>query len=53
MLHTKSYVLDTTHFAVVVQSLSRVQLFVTPTDCSMSAFPVFHGLSEFAQTHVH
>ena len=30
MLHTKGYVLDTTHFAVVVQSLGHVQLFVTP-----------------------
>ena len=30
MLHTKSYSLDTTHFVGVVQSLSRVQLFVNP-----------------------
>ena len=22
-------------------------------DCSMSGFPIFHYLSEFAQTHVH
>ena len=36
-----------------VQSLSRVQLFVTPMDCSMPGFPVHHQLLELAQTHVH
>ena len=34
----------------VVQSLRRVQLFVTPMDCSI---PVLHYLPEFAQTDVH
>ena len=38
---------------VVVQSLSRVLLFLTPVDCSMPGFPVLHSLPEFAQTHVH
>ena len=37
-----------------VQSLSRVQLFVTPwTDCNTPGFPVHHQLPEFTQTHVH
>ena len=36
-----------------VQSLSRVRLFVTPMDCSMSGFPVHHQLPEFTQSHVH
>ena len=35
---------------VVVQSLSRVRLFVT---CSTLGSPVFHCLPEFAQIHVH
>ena len=34
----------------IVQSLSRVQLFVTPMDCSMPGFHVHHQLSELAQT---
>ena len=34
----------------VVQSLSRVRLFVTPMDCSMPGFHVHHQLSELAQT---
>ena len=38
---------------IVVQSLSHVRLFVTPTDCSMPGFPVLRCLPEFAQTHVH
>ena len=34
-----------------VQSLSRVQLFVTPwTDCNTPGFPVHHQLPEFTQT---
>ena len=36
-----------------VQSLSCVQLFVTPMDCSTPGFPVHHQLRELAQTHVH
>ena len=36
-----------------VQSLSRVQLFVTPMDSSMPGFPVHHQLPELAQIHVH
>ena len=35
-----------------VQSLSCVQLFVTPMDCSTPGFPVHHQLPELAQTHV-
>jgi len=37
----------------VVQSLSPVQLFETPTDCNSPGFPVLYDLLEFAQTHVH
>ena len=33
-----------------VQSLSRVQLFATPIDCSMPGFPVLHHLPELTQT---
>ena len=36
-----------------VQSLRRIQLFVTPMDHSTPGFPVHHQLLEFAQTHVH
>ena len=36
-----------------VQLLSRVQLFVTPMDCSTPGFPVHHQLPEFTQTHAH
>ena len=36
---------------VVVQSLSRVQFFVDPMDCSTPGFPVLHYLPEFAQIH--
>ena len=36
-----------------VQSLSHVRLFVTPMDCSMPDFPVYHQLPELAQTHVY
>ena len=39
---------------VVIQSLSRVRLFVTLwTDCSMPGFPVLHHLLELVQTQVH
>ena len=34
-------------------SLSCVQLFVTPMDCSTPGLPVHHQLLELAQTHVH
>ena len=37
---------------IFVQSLSRVQLFVTPMNCSMPGFPVLYCLLEFAQIHV-
>ena len=37
-------------FVVVVQSLSCVQLFVTPC---LPGFPVLHCILEIAQTHVH
>ena len=36
---------------VFIQSLSHVQLFVTPVDCSTPGFPVPHCLAELAQTH--
>ena len=37
-----------------VQSLSGVQLFATPwTATCRAGFPVYHQLSELAQTHVH
>ena len=39
-------------FVVVVQSLSRAQLFVTTQRASKPGFPVLH-LPELAQTHVH
>ena len=39
--------------AAVVQSLSRVWLFVTPCNSSTPGFPVLHYLLNFAQTHVH
>ena len=39
---------------IVVQLLSRVQLFATPqTACSSPGFPVLQCLPEFAQTHNH
>ena len=37
---------------VVVQSLSRLTLW-NRRDYSTPGFPVFHGLVEFAKTHVH
>ena len=36
-----------------VQSLNRVQLFVTPWTAARPGFPVHHQLLEIAQTHVH
>ena len=36
-----------------VQSLSRVQLFAIPMNCSTPGLPVHHQLSEFTQAHVH
>ena len=41
------------YFWIVVQSLSRVQLFCNLMDCSTPGFPVLHYLPEFAQVHVH
>ena len=38
---------------VAVQSLSHVQLFATPMDCSTPGFPVLHHLPELGQTQVH
>ena len=57
MLH-ECYVLghdqDQDGAGIVVQSLSRVQLFATPwTAGSTPGFPVLHYLQELAQTHVH
>ena len=40
------------NLSISVQSLSHVQL-CDPMDCSMPGFPVYHQLSELAQTHVH
>ena len=37
----------------IVESLSHVQLFVTPMDCSIPGFPVLHHLPERAHTLVH
>ena len=36
-----------------VPSFSSVLLFVTPTECSMPGFPVYHQFPELTQTHVH
>ena len=36
-----------------VQSLSCVQLYATPMDCSTPGLPVYHQLPELAQTQVH
>ena len=38
--------------SVLVQLLSRVQLFVTPMNCSTPGLPDYHQLPEFTQTHV-
>ena len=38
---------------VKVKTLSHVQLFVTPMDCSTPGFPVHHQLTELTQTHVY
>ena len=38
---------------VVVQSISRVQLFATPMDCSTPGSSVLHYLPECAQIHGH
>ena len=38
---------------LVIQSLSCVQLFVTPRTARRPGFPVLHHLPELAQTHVH
>ena len=40
------------HLDHAVQSLNCVQL-CSPTDCSVSGFPVLHYLLEFAQIYVH
>ena len=36
-----------------VQSLSRLQLFADPMNCTMPGLPVHHQLSEFTQSHLH
>ena len=36
-----------------IQPLICVWLFVTPMNCSTPGFPVYHQLSELAQSHVH
>ena len=36
-----------------VQSLSRVQLFADPMNCSMPGLPVRHQLPKFTQSHLH
>ena len=36
-----------------VQSLGRVEFFVTPMNLSTPGLPVHHQLPEFTQTHVH
>ena len=40
-------------YVVVVLSLSCVQLFYDPMNCSTPGVPILHYLLEFAQTHVH
>ena len=37
----------------LVQLFSRVQLFVTPVDCSMPGLCIHYLFPEFTQTHVH
>ena len=50
-IYTHNKILNT---AIVVQSLSQVQLFSTAwTACSTRSLAVLHYLLEFAQTHVH
>jgi len=39
--------------SLLLFSLSRVRVFVTPWTASMPGFPVLHCLPEFAQIHVH
>ena len=51
-LATTLHFTDKVQACFVVQSLSRVRLFVTPTDCSTPGFPVLHRLLEIAQIHV-
>ena len=41
------------NLGLFVQSPGRVQLFVTPMDCSAPGLPVPHHLPKFAQVHVH
>ena len=50
--HLMAVILNNVHFSSV-QSLSCVQLFATPMDCSMPGFPVHHQHPELTQTHVH
>ena len=47
-IHTYIYT-----YIPVVQSLSRVWLFVTPMGCSTPGLLVFHHLPELVQTHIH
>ena len=49
---TLSFCKRSGQIVAVVQSLSHVQLFVTPTDWSMPGFPVLYYLPEYAQNHV-
>ena len=51
--HLKSMVHFRLSYFVVVQSLSCIQLFGIPMDCSTPGFRVLHYLSECAQIHVH
>ena len=41
------------HQFVAAQSLSHVQLFATPIDCSMPSSSVLYHLLKLAQIHVH
>ena len=51
--HKGGFLLQWGKWSFVVQSLSCVQLFVTPwTACSTLGFPVLHHLPELAQTRV-
>ena len=53
-LYTKTFKSTISWFFSSVQSLSCVQLFVTPwTAARKASLPVHHPLPEFTQTHIH
>ena len=48
-----TYAKQSLNLDIVVESLSCVQLFCNPMDCSPPGSSVLHRLLEFAQIHVH